>query len=190
MKKYIYLTIIGVVVFFVSCNDIKDAIEVGIRTEIKVDLPVISQNTMAIGSMSNDIYSFVGGGTFSLTDIPELQKYMDNLRSISAEDGSVISFAGAADGNKVLSLNLKYGIVITKGEEPAMNTVFNYSGGLSAKDGVIQYLSDLWSPILIGALDANKDKVFALKIEGTANYNVNSTVKMIVPVKVSASPLL
>lgn len=194
MKKYIYLTIIAVTVFFVSCNDIKDAIEVGIRTEIEADFPVISQKIMAINLKStvvaNDVYGFIGGGTFSLSDIAELQKYMDNINSIVAEEGSVIRFSGAVEGDKVLSLKLRYGIQITPGEQPEMNTALNYSGELIAKDGVIEYLNDSWSPILIGALDANKDKVFALIIEGTANYDVNSTVKIKIPVKVSASPLL
>jgi len=106
-----------------------------------------------------------------------------------AEDGSVIRFSGAVEGNKVLTLTLKYGILNTPEEKPAMNAVFNYSGELIAKGGVIEYLSDAWSPILIGAFDANKEKVFAMIIEGTANYNVNSTVKIKVPVKVNAKPL-
>jgi hypothetical protein len=194
MKNYIYLSAIIVMVFFVSCDDLKDSIEVGVRTNIEADFPVISQNITAIeqksGSAQNDVYGFVGGGAFSLSDIPELQKYMDNLRSITAEDGSIIRFNGAAEGNKILTLKLKYGIMVNQGEEPPMNTVFNYSGELAASGGVIEYLSDLWAPILIGALDANKDKVFALMIEGTANYDVNSTVKIKVPVKVNASPLL
>lgn len=45
------------------------------------------------------------------------------------------------------------------------------------------------SPILMSALEENKDKVFAIKIEGTANYNVNVPVQIKVPVKVNASPL-
>jgi len=193
MKNYIYLSAIAIMAIFISCDEIKDAIEVGIRTEIEVDLPVISQKIMAINlkseEVANDVYGFTGGGTFSLTDIAELQKYMDNLNSIVAEDGSVIRFSGAVEGNKVLTLTLKYGILNTPEEKPAMNAVFNYSGELIAKDGVIEYLSDAWSPILIGAFNANKEKVFAMIIEGTANYNVNSTVKIKVPVKVNAKPL-
>ena len=177
----------------VSCSDLKDSIEIGVRTIIEVDLPVISQNTMAIEQKSakaaNDVFVFIGGGTFSLSDIPELQKYMDNLRSIVAEDGAIIRFNGAADGNKILTLKLKYGILNSPEEEPEMKSIFSYSGELPASGGVIEYLSDLWAPVLIGALDKNKDKVFALMIEGTANYDLNSTVKIKVPVKVNANPL-
>ena len=193
MKNYIYLSAIIVIAFFVSCDDLKDAIEVGVRTDIEVDFPVISQKVLATeqksGNDQNDIYSFAGGGVFSLTDIPKLEKYMDNLRSISAEDGSIMRFSGVTEGNKIFSLTMKYGIMLNHGEEPPMNTIFNYSGELAANGGFIDYVSDLWSPVLIGALDANKEKVFALVIEGTANYNVNSTVKIKVPVKVNAAPL-
>lgn len=193
MKNYIYLSAIIVMVFFISCSDLKDAIEIGVRTSIELDFPVISQKILAVdqksGSVQNDIYSFIGGDTFSLVDIPELQKYMDNLRSISAEEGSIIRFNGTTEGNKILTLQLRYGIVNNPEEEPALNAVFTYSGELSSNGGVIEYISDLWSPILIGALDANKDKVFTLMIEGTASYDVNSTVKIKLPIKVNASPL-
>lgn len=179
--------------FFVSCDNLKEAIDVGFTTEIKTEIPVTSQNALTIDlksvEMANDVYSFIGSGNFSLTEITELKNYIDNIRSIVAEDGSVVSFPGAVDGNKVLTLTLKYGIQITSGEEPEMITAFDYSGELLANKGVIEYFDNNWAPILIDALDANRDKVFILKIEGTANYNVNASVKIMVPVKVTASPL-
>ena len=193
MKNYIYLSVVVVMVFLVSCDNIKEAIEISFKTNIEAEFPVISQKVMAIELKSekatNDVYGFIGGGTFSLFDIAELKKYMDNMTGIVAEDGSVISLTGAVEGDKVLTLKMKYGIQITPGELPVMNNVFSFSGELPAKNGVIEYISDSWSPILIGALDANRDKVFAIVIEGTANYNVNSTVKIKIPVKVSATPL-
>lgn len=193
MKNYIYLSAVVVMVFLVSCDNIKEAIEISFKTNIEAEFPVISQKVMAIELKSekatNDVYGFIGGGTFSLFDIAELKKYMDNMTGIVAEDGSVISLTGAVEGDKVLTLKMKYGIQITPGELPVMNNVFSFSGELPAKNGVIEYISDSWSPILIGALDANRDKVFAIVIEGTANYNVNSTVKIKIPVKVSATPL-
>jgi len=193
MKNYIYLSAIIVMIFFVSCDNLKEAIDVGFTTEIKAEIPVTSQNVLAIDlksvELANDVYSFVGSGNFSLTEIAELKNYIDNIRSIVAEYGSVVSFPGVVDGNKVLTLTLKYGIQINSGEEPAMIVLFSYSGELLANNGVIEYFDDNWAPILIVALDANRDKTFALKIEGTANYNVNTTVKFKVPVKVTASPL-
>jgi len=193
MKKYIYLLAVVAMVFFVSCDKIKEALEVSFNTNIEAEFPVISQKTITVDlksvKVANDVYGFSGDGIFSLSDIPELKKYIDNMTSIISEDGSVISLTGAVEGDKVLTLKLKYGIIITPGEEPAMNNVFSYSGELLSKNGLIEYINDSWSPILIGALDANKEKVFAFVIEGTANYNVNATVKVKIPVKVSATPL-
>lgn len=193
MKNYIYLLAVVVMMFFVSCDNLKDAIDVGFKTEIKAKIPVTSQKALTIDlksvEIANDVYSFIGSGNFSLTEITELKNYINNIRSIVAEDGSVVSFPGAVDGNKVLTLALKYGIQITSGEEPEMITTFDYSGELLANNGVIEYFDNNWAPILIDALDANRDKVFVLKIEGTANYNVNTSVKIKVPLKVTASPL-
>ena len=193
MKNYIYLLAMVLMVFIVSCDDLKEKIEVGFRTNIEAEIPVTTQKAMTIDlksvQVADDVYSFIGGGGFSLTDIPELKKYSNNLRSIVAEEGSFVKFTGAVDGNKILSLKLKFGIQITPGTEPAMIIAFNHTGELLANAGEINYLSDAWPPLLIGALDANRDKVFIISIEGTSNYSINSTVKVKIPVKVTASPL-
>jgi hypothetical protein len=114
---------------------------------------------------------------------------MDNLRSIVAEKGSTVKFSGVSDGDKILSLKLKFGVQITPDTEPVMVTAFDYSGELLTNLGEISYLSDTWAPVLIGALDANRDKTFLVKVEGTSNFSLNSTVKVKIPVKVTAAPL-
>jgi hypothetical protein len=193
MKNLIYLMTLAAMVLLVSCDELADKIEVGINTYIEADFPVVGQNAMTMelksSQVSSDVYGFIGGGSFTLADIPELKKYMENLRSIVAEKGSIVKFAGVSDGNKILSLKLKFGMQITPGTEPVMLTAFDHSGDLLTNSGEISYLSDTWAPILIGALDANRDKTFIVKIEGTSNFKINSTVKVKIPVKVSATPL-
>jgi hypothetical protein len=193
MKKFIYLSTIAVMVFFVSCNDLKESIEVGFRTNIEAEIPVITQKAIKVdqksANVANDVYSFIGVGAFSLNDIEELKKYIDKLRSIVAEDGSVITFTGTADGNKILTLKMKFGIQITPGTEPPMVTAFNNVTELTSGAGVITYIDNTWSPLLIGALEANRDKVFVITIEGTSNYMMNSPAKVKIPVKITASPL-
>ena len=193
MKNLVYLITLAAMVLLVSCDELADKIEIGINTLIDADFPVISQNSMTMElkstEVSNDVNGFIGGGSFTLADIPELKKYMENLRSIAAEKGSIVKFSGVSDGNKILSLKLKFGMEITPGTEPVMITAFDYSGELLTKLGEISYLSDTWSPILIGALDANRDKTFIVKVEGTSNFKINSTVKVKIPIKVTAAPL-
>jgi hypothetical protein len=193
MKYYIFLLAIGVMVFMVSCDELKEKIEVGFRTNIEAEIPIKTQNAMTVDvksvQVASDVYNFIGGGSFSLTDIPELKKYMNNLRSIVAEEGSVVRFTGAAEGNKILSLKLKFGIQITPGTEPPMITAFNHTGELLANAGEISFISDAWTPLLIGALEANRDKVFIISVEGTSNYSINSVVKIKIPVKITATPL-
>lgn len=193
MKKLVYLMTLAALFLFISCDELADKIEVGINTNIEADFPVVTQNAMSMNlksnQVSNDVYSFIGGGSFTLADIPELKKYMENLRSIVAEKGSIVKFAGVSDGNKILSLKLKFGMQITPGTEPAMITAFDYSGELLTNLGEISYLSDTWAPLLISALNANRDKTFLVKVEGTSNFSINTTVKVKIPVKVTAAPL-
>lgn len=193
MKYYIFLLAIAVMVMMVSCDELKEKIEVGFRTNIEAEIPIKTQNAVTVDvkslQVAGDVYNFIGGGSFSLTDIPELKKYLNNLRSIVAEEGSVVRFTGAAEGNKILSLKLKFGIQITPGTESPMITAFSHTGELLANAGEISFISDAWTPLLIGALEANRDKVFIISVEGTSNYSINSLVKIKIPVKVTASPL-
>lgn len=193
MKYYIFVLAIAVMVLMVSCDELKENLEVGFRTKIEAEIPIKTQNAITVDvksvQVASDVYNFIGGGGFSLTDIPELKKYMNNLRSIVAEEGSVVRFTGAAEGNKILSLKLKFGMQITPGTEPPMITAFNHTGELLANAGEISFISDAWTPLLIGALEANRDKVFIISVEGTSNYSINSIVKIKIPVKVTASPL-
>jgi hypothetical protein len=193
MKNLIYLLTLASMVLLFSCDELADKIEVGINTNIEVDFPVITPNTMTAdvksSQISNDVYGFIGGGSFTLADIPELKKYMENLRSIVAENGSIVKFNGIASGNKIHSLKLKFGIQTTPGTEPAMITALDFKGELLSDMGEINYLSDTWAPVLIGELDANRDKIFIVKVEGTSNFKLNSTVKVKIPVKVTAAPL-
>lgn len=193
MKYYIFLLAIAVMVMMVSCDELKEKIEVGFRTNIEAEIPIKTQNAVTVDvksvQVAGDVYNFIGGGSFSLTDIPELKKYLNNLRSIVAEEGSVVRFTGAAEGNKILSLKLKFGMQITPGTESPMITAFSHTGELLANAGEISFISDAWTPLLIGALEANRDKVFIISVEGTSNYSINSLVKIKIPVKVTASPL-
>lgn len=193
MKNLVYLMTLTAMLLFVSCDELADKIEVGINTNIEADFPVVNQNALTMdlksAQVSGDIYRFIGGGSFTLADIPELKKYMDNLRSIVAQKGSIVKFSGVESGNKILSLKLKFGVQITPDTEPVMITAFDYSGELLTNLGEISYLNDTWAPLLIGALDANRDKTFLVKVEGTSNFSLNSTVKVKIPVKVTAAPL-
>ncbi|HDR51207.1 MAG TPA: hypothetical protein ENN90_06235 [Mariniphaga anaerophila] len=176
-----------------SCEKIKDATAVDIETELNASFPISAQNEMAINlksaEMANDVYAFNGSGTFSLADNNDIKKYIGNIRDIIANEGGVVTFLGAVDGNKILTCKLLFGAETTSGTDPAMTTAFTLPQEILADAGKIEYFSDSWTSIFINALEANKDKTFRLKIEGTANYDINTTVRVKVPVTVKASPL-
>ncbi len=182
MKKNIFLFVFLVSILSVSCDKIKEITEVDIKIDIQADIPVISQK------VADGVYGFVGAGAFTLADIPELEKYMDNLRNIVAEDGSSIRFTGAVSGDKILSLKLRFGIQMDEGTIPELEVAIDHQDEIPANEGVIEYKDDTWTPKLINALNANKDKTLVLSIEGVANYSLNSIVKVKIPVTISATP--
>lgn len=146
MKKLTFVIAVMVSVLFVSCEDLQEITEVGIETLIEADMPVASIKATSIGTESDkveeDIYGFVGGGMFSLSDNEDIEGYIDNIRDIIALEGSLIQFNGAVEGNKILTIHLKYGIMTDSSTEPSMRSVFSFSGQLSAKNGSIKYLND------------------------------------------------
>ena len=188
---FLFVGLIGIL--FGSCEKIKEATEIDIETELTTDIPVSAQNTVAIilksENLAKGVFSFGGDATFSLADNNDLEEYINNIRNITSEAGGVVSFLGAVDGNKILTCMLKYGIQTSPDIEPAMITAFDISEELLANNGLIEYYSDLWTSILIQEIEANKDKVFLLELAGTSNYDIETTVKIKMPVTVSASPL-
>ncbi len=182
MNKNIFPLIFVISIFLISCEKIKEITEVDIKTNIQADIPVVSQK------VADDVYGFVGAGAFTLDDIPELEKYMDNLRNIVAEDGSSIRFTGAVSGDKILSLKLRFGIQMDAGTIPELEVAIDHLGEIPASEGVIEYKDDTWTPKLINAINNNKDKALVLSIDGTANYSLNSIVKVKIPVTISATP--
>lgn len=183
MKKIAFLLMVVISVMSVSCEKFED-VTVGIETNFEANMPVVSQK-----AGSTDLYNFIGGGSCRLSDNSDIRKHMTNLESIEALNGSLIQFNQAKEGGKITKMVLKYGIQENSGEEPKLISVFSFMGQLSEENGKIDYQNDSWAPNLMKAFSANKDKVFVIKIEGTATYNVNAPVKIDVPVKVNTKPL-
>ncbi len=193
MKNYMILFSSLALILFGSCEKIKDATAIDIDTDIQVDVPVTSENTVAINlksvQMADGVYSFVGSNTFSLEDNNDLKKYVDNIRNIKASEGGVLTFVGATDGNKILTCQISYGIQDSLSSDPEMLNTFTIPEVLIANNGVIEYYLNTGADLLVNSIEQYKDKYFKLSLSGTANYDVETTVKLKVPVTVSASPL-
>ena len=192
MKNYATLFIVVLAILFSSCEKIKDATAVDIDTELNANIPVSTINPEAIVVKSTKItadeFSFGGSSTFSLADNDELVEYIDNIREIKAKDGTVLSFIGAVAGNKILTLTLHYGFQ-TGDAAPTMIKVFSIPSELLENEGLIEFYADAWTTALMSNLEANKDKTVHFELNGTSNYDVQTTVKLKVPMIVSASPL-
>ncbi len=192
MKNYAPLLIVVIALLFASCEKIKDSTAVDIDTELTVNIPVSTMDAAAIVVKSTksdaDIFTFGGSSTFSLADNDALVEYIDNIREIKAKDGTVLSFLGAVSGNKIMTLTLRYGFQ-TGDTAPTLVQAFSIPSELLENEGLIEFYSDAWTAVLMSKLEANKDKTVHFELSGTSNYDVQTTVKLKVPMIVSASPL-
>lgn len=182
MKKIVLFFVLLNVIFFTSCEKIKDATAIDIDTELTADIPVSSENTIAIQlkseKLQNDVYGFGGSTTFSLADNPDLNEYLGNIRNMTAAEGGVLTFLGATDGNEILTCQFDFD-----------NKDFNIPQVLLANNGVIEYMIGSWAGTIVNMIEANPAAVYVLQINGTANYDVDTTVRLKLPVTVGASPL-
>lgn len=193
MKNYIFLLIGLVAIFSMSCEKIKDATAIDIDTELKADIPVSTQNTVAIVLKSEQIgaetFNYSGTESFSLSSNPDLEKYINNIRSIKSNGPALLKITNLLAGNEITTLEVKYGIKTPGGAEPTMNSLFTIPAPMLATNGLAQYSSSAWLSIFTTILESNKDKEFKLEVIGTANFEVEKTINLIMPIIVAASPL-
>ena len=187
MKKIALLPIMLILILFTSCEKIKDATAIDIDTELTADIPVSSEslsseNTIAIQlksqKLQNGLYEFGGSETFSLADNPDLNEYLGNIRNMTAAEGGVLTFLGATEGNKILTCQFNFD-----------SEVFEIPESLLANNGIIEYSIGIWAGIIINKIEANPEAVYVMQIGGTANYDIETTVRLKLPVTVAASPL-
>lgn len=191
MKNYFFLMAV-LAMLLASCEQIKDATAIDIETELNTNIPVSVVEPTAIvvksTKLEGDVFAFGGSKTLSLADNNSLAKYIDNIREIKASEGSVLSFLGAVAGNEIMTLTLHYGFT-TGDEDPALTEAFSIPAALLENEGLIEFYSDAWAPVLMDKLEKNKDKTIHFKLTGTANYDIETTVKVKIPIIVSATPL-
>jgi len=192
IKKDAILVLSVLLILFSACEKIKDATAVDIETELKADIPVSASNTAAIAVKSArldaDVYTFGGSSTFSLSDNNDLSEYINNIREIKAREGTVLSFLGAVSGNKIMSLRLRYGFQ-SGDSAPVLSEGFSLTSEILENGGVIEYYGDAFTALLLQKLMQNKNKTLHFELSGTANYDIETTVKLKIPMIVSASPL-
>lgn len=182
MKRIVLFSVMLSVILFTSCEKIKDATAIDIDTELTANIPVNSDDIVAIQLKSqklpNDVYEFGGSSTFSLADNPDIEEYLGNIRDMTVAGGSVLTFLGATEGNEILTCQFNFD-----------NKLFEIPESILTDNGVIEYMIDSWTGTIINMIEANPEAVYALQISGTANYDIETTVRLKIPVTVAASPL-
>lgn len=187
MKNYIYL-LAFVVVFFVSCDLIKDATKVEIETDLNFDVPVETTSKSGLTTKSANaeitVFPFVGSGTLSLADNDDLSDYIDNIEDILVNGVSKITIINVPPGGKITTCTLKYGINPNAG-----TTGFNVTNELTANNGTIEITDVAWINELITLLKQNKTATFKFVVSGESSYDIQTIVQFEIPVIIEANPL-
>ena len=188
MRNYACLLAIVVMVSMVSCDAIKDATTVEIETDLNIDIPVAT--TIKSGSILKSanaemaVFQFGGNGTFSMADNNDISDYISNINDILLNGVSKIQIINVPTGGKISKFKLNYGI-----NPDAGTTGVNITTELTAINGIIEITDVAWINQLLTLVKQNKKSSYKFVVSGDASYDIQSTLKIKIPVIIEASPL-
>jgi hypothetical protein len=188
MKVKSLLFVVLVAISLVSCDAIKDATSIDIKTSLGVDIPVTSNEELTAVLKSVSIepisgYDFSGETEFSLSDNPDLSSYVSNITGIEINKGS-ISFPGFSSGDEIYTLTLTIedeagDVILTLTKENITESTYT----LTDDD-----VTDL--AVLATEMENSPEGKFKFKLSGTANYPINGSVELDYGALVKASIVL
>ncbi|MBK6285233.1 MAG: hypothetical protein IPF54_23625 [Draconibacterium sp.] len=188
MKNYLYLMLIAVFAFSVSCDKIKDATAVDIETDLSFEIPVESTGQSALvaksGNLSTTAYQFGGNATFSLSDNEDIADYVNKIDDIIVSGISKIQIIDVPTDGKISTCKLMYGV-----DPNAGTTGFNVTTELTAVNGIIEITDKEWVNQFIILLKQNKTGRFKFVVTGEASYDIQSVMKIKIPVLIEANAL-
>jgi hypothetical protein len=187
MKNYLLLMLIAFVAFAVSCDKIKDATAVDIETDLSFEIPVASSAQAMVtksGNLTAAAYPFGGNATFSLSDNEDIADYINKIDDIVLSGVGKIQILNVPTDGKISKCKLMYGV-----DPNAGTTGFDVTTELSANNGVIEITDTEWINQFIVLLKQNKKGKFKFVVTGDANYDIQSVMKIKVPVLVEANAL-
>ena len=179
--------LISVFAFSVSCDKIKDATAVDIETDLSFEIPVVTiaqEMVTKSGSLATVAYPFGGTATFSLTNNDDIADYVNKIDDIIVSGISKIQIINVPADGKISTCKLMYGVDPTVG-----TTGFNVTTELTATNGIIEITDTEWINQFIILLKQNKTGTFRFVVSGDASYDIQSVMKIKVPVLIEANAL-
>jgi hypothetical protein len=188
MKKSIFKLAFFVAILSVSCEKIKEATQIDIKTNLEIEVPVATITKSGLITKSADVeitaFVFGGNGTFSMTNNDDISDYINNIDDIMVNGVSKVQIINVPAGGSISACKLMYGINPDTG-----TTGFNVLGELTATNGIIEITDVAWINQLITLIKQNKQATFKFVVSGNASYDIQSSVKIKIPVIIVANPL-
>lgn len=174
--------------FSVSCDKIKDATTVDIETDLSFEIPLVAGVQQEMETKSGNFgiaaYQFGGNATFSLSDNDDIGDYVNKIDDIISSGISKIQILNVPSGGKISACKLMYGV-----DPNAVTTGFNVTTELTATNGIIEITDTEWINQFIILLKQNKAGRFKFVVTGDASYDIQSVMKIKIPVLIEANAL-
>ncbi len=188
MKNYLCLMLIALFAFSVSCDKIKDATAVDFETVLSFEIPVESTGQSELvaksGNLATVAYKFGGNATFSLSDNEDIADYVNKIDDVIVSAASKIQITDVPSGGKISNCKLMYGV------DPNAGMVgIEVTSELTAENGIIEITDTEWTKKFIVLIKQNKTGTFKFVVSGDANYDIQSVMKIKVPVLIEANAL-
>ncbi|MCF8360100.1 MAG: hypothetical protein K9H26_15190 [Prolixibacteraceae bacterium] len=174
-KAFLFLGILGIA--FTACEEVNDLTTVEVEAEVGIDIPVTS--VASTGAMAFDLKSvaentavsnFSGENTFSLADNEGLKNYLSSIKDMTITSGTIeVQGLTAGSGKEITELN----ITIAGGGLNKTISFTNITGPYTIPEEKITEYKPLADAIV-----AAPNTEFTATASGTANYEVDATIKV------------
>ncbi|MBN1925199.1 MAG: hypothetical protein JW798_05125 [Prolixibacteraceae bacterium] len=181
MKRiFLFLGVLAFAYTFTACDQLDDLTTVEVDAEVGIDIPVSSEgSTSAMEINLKSVNSnFSGSTTFSLADNQGLKDYLSSIKDMQITSGTIeVDGLTSGSGNEISTLN----ITITGGGLDKTITFTNLTGPYTIPEAKITEYKPLADAIV-----AEPNTEFTATATGTANYDVDATIKVKLGSKVFA----
>ena len=182
MKSNVILFIGICLIPLLSCEKKSNSSIIETNTNLKIDIPI-----KAFINASNVDYSFSGVNSYIASSIDDGGKEIQNIKKIKPHKGSLFSFSGIKEGEKINSLLLEWGYRTLESEDYKMYEPID----LLLLENELK--SDVFSVKLDEALinlmdniDGNQNHSILIRLSGTSNFEINGIGKINIPVLVES----
>jgi hypothetical protein len=179
-----------ILIAFISCENKDESSVVERKTNLVINIPIVTADIKSgLNSLGND-YSFSGAGTFSPKNIDKTENENSNFQKIEPQDGSVLSIPGVNTGDEILILTMEWGYKSLADDnynlqDPVDLLSFEYT----IKNNVLVVDMDEALVHLIHKIANDNESSIQIMITGKSSFDMNCIANLEIPVIVESQQI-